>query len=67
MLDQKEAFHMVHSRLSSSASPLSFIGAWWTRFQTHLFKTWKDAERKDSIVRRIKSNLKAGRDPLTLD
>ena len=65
MLDQKEACHIVHSRLSSSASAISFIGPSLDRTQTHLFKTWKDVERKFWIVRRM--NLNAGRDPLELD
>ena len=54
MLDQKEACHMVHSRLSSSASAVSFIGALVHRTQAHLFKTWKDVEKKVLIVRRIR-------------
>ena len=67
MLDQKEACHMVHSRLSSSASAISFIGNWVDRTQTHLFKTWKDVERKDLVGGLRYFNFNAGRDPLTLD
>ena len=47
---RKKYCHMVHSRLSSSAAVVSlahYICEEWT----HLFKTWKDEERKSRVLR----------------
>lgn len=46
MPDQKGACHMVHSRLSSSASGISFIYAWWTGLRLTCSKLGRIEEEK---------------------
>ena len=59
----KEACHMVHSRLSSSASSVNFVSNSWTGLELTSFKLGRILN--ENCARG--SFVHAGRNPLALD